>query len=228
LRTTLLALVYDRVKREVDACLKHEDRINVVFDESKDQAGHRINNMSLVTRLGAFYYQTDDVGEVRQTHENVASWAIKKMGESVGGDFSRINSVATDTCADMRAVWRKIHENPETSHVLCVPCDSHGLQLLIGDLLEKIPTFKAIKDSAEQIASAFKNAPLQLAILRRHQHTCYGKHRAFVLAVATHWGTQAGLVHSVANNKDALLCYLEDPTINMRSQVLEILRTPTL
>jgi hypothetical protein len=61
---------------------------------------------------GAFYYQTDDVGEVRQTHENVASWAIQKMGESVRGDFSCINSIATDTCSDMRAVWRKIHENP--------------------------------------------------------------------------------------------------------------------
>jgi hypothetical protein len=226
LRSSLLSLVYDQVKHEVDVCVAHEERINIVFDESKDQAGHRINNMSLVTRMGAFYYRTDDVGETRQTAENVAAWAIDKMGESVGGQFERINSVATDTCADMRAVWRRIKADPRTSHVFCVPCDSHGLQLLIGDLIEKTPTLKAIKESAETIASTFKNSPLQYAILHRHQQACYGRRKAFVLAVATRWGTQAGLVNSVNANKDALLAFVEDPASSLRPAVREIIRTP--
>jgi tetrahydromethanopterin S-methyltransferase subunit G len=83
LRTSLLSMVYDNVKNEVESCLSHEERVNVVFDESKDRAGHRISNMSLVTRLGAFYYLTDAVGETRQTAENVAAWAMQRMGQSV-------------------------------------------------------------------------------------------------------------------------------------------------
>jgi hypothetical protein len=49
LRTSLLSMVYDNVKNEVESCLNHEERVNIVFDESKDRAGHRISNMSLVT-----------------------------------------------------------------------------------------------------------------------------------------------------------------------------------
>jgi hypothetical protein len=83
-----------------------------VFDESKDRAGHRISNMSLMTRPCAFYYLPDAVGETRQTAENVAVWAMERMGQSVQGNYARINSVATDTCSDMRAVWRKIKAEP--------------------------------------------------------------------------------------------------------------------
>ncbi|KAA8914084.1 hypothetical protein FN846DRAFT_902378 [Sphaerosporella brunnea] len=35
LRTSLLTTVYNNVKNEVESCLRHEERVNVVFDESK-------------------------------------------------------------------------------------------------------------------------------------------------------------------------------------------------
>jgi hypothetical protein len=214
-------------KNEVESCLSHEEWVNIVFDESKDRAGHRISNMSLVTRLGAFYYLTDAVGETRQTAENFAVWAMQRMGQSVQGNYARINSVATDICSDMRAVWRKIKADPRTSHVFCVPCDSHGLQLLIGDLVDKIPTLKSVKDDAEAIATAFRNSPLQYAILRRHQEACYeGRRKAFVIAVATRWGTQAGLVDSDLGNKDALMSYVDDPVAGIRQSVVYIIRRP--
>jgi hypothetical protein len=227
LRTSLLSMVYDKVKNEVESCLRHEQRVNIVFDESKDRAGHRISNMSLVTRLGAFYYLTVAVGETRQTAENVAVWALEKMGQSVQGNYARINSVATDTCSDMRAVWRNIKADPRMSHVFCVPCDSHGLQLLIGDLIHKIPALKSVKDDAEAIATAFRNSPLQYAILRRHQEACYeGRRKAFVIAVATRWGTQAGIVNAVLGNKDALIAYVDDSLAGIRQSVVNIVLRP--
>jgi hypothetical protein len=47
LRTSLLTTVYNNVRNEVESCLRHEERVNVVFDESKDRAGHRISNTQL-------------------------------------------------------------------------------------------------------------------------------------------------------------------------------------
>jgi hypothetical protein len=79
-QTSLLTTMYNNVRNEVESCLRHEERVNVVFDESKDRAGHRISNMSLVTRLDAFYYVTDAVGDTRQISENVAAWAIERIG----------------------------------------------------------------------------------------------------------------------------------------------------
>jgi hypothetical protein len=35
---------------------------------------------------------------------NYSNWIIQEMNELVNGNFLRINSVATDTCATMQAV----------------------------------------------------------------------------------------------------------------------------
>jgi hypothetical protein len=155
--------------------------------------------------------------DAHQTSEHVTEWAIQTMGESVKGDFRRINAVATDTCNAMRAVWKLIGADPRTSHVFCVPCDSHGLQLLIQDLLSKIPPLKEVKTAAEHIVASFKHAPLQYAILKRHQLQNYGKRKQFVLSVASRWGTQAGMVDSVLQNKAALQAYCHDPDTRMKA-----------
>jgi hypothetical protein len=57
----LLTMAYDNVHCAVDKILDVEPRVNVVFDESGDRAGHRINNLSHVTRIGTFYYRTEDM-----------------------------------------------------------------------------------------------------------------------------------------------------------------------
>lgn len=54
--------------------------------------------------------------------------------------------------------------------------------------------------SAQHVASAFKNSPLQYAILREHQFRAYGKYIAFIQTVITRWGTQAGLIRSILAN----------------------------
>lgn len=54
--------------------------------------------------------------------------------------------------------------------------------------------------SAQHVASAFKNSPLQYAILREHEFRAYGKYIAFIQTVITRWGTQAGLIRSILAN----------------------------
>jgi len=94
-------------------------------------------------------------------------------------------------------------------HIFFIPCDSHGLQLLIKDLIH-LPEFKDIFEKAQVVAKAFKNAPLQYARLHTYQMMEYGKHISLCLAVITRWGTQYRLLNSLLTNKDALRRYIID------------------
>jgi hypothetical protein len=111
---------------------------------------------------GNVRYRTEDKKEdTQQTAENVVEWAIRTMGESVNDEYGGINAVATDTCNDMRAVWRIVGNDPRTLQVFCVPCDSHGLQILIQDILCKIEPVRRVRLAAEHIVASFHHAPLQ-------------------------------------------------------------------
>ncbi len=35
----------------------------------------------------------------------------------------------------MRALWKSLKKDPRLEHIFCAPCDSHGIQLLIKDIL---------------------------------------------------------------------------------------------
>ena len=50
----------------------------------------------------------------------------------------KVNSLATDICATMRSLWNQIQRTSELRHVFCVSCDSHGIQLFLKDIFEKI------------------------------------------------------------------------------------------
>jgi hypothetical protein len=86
-----------------------------------------------------------------------------------------------------------------------LPCGSHGLQLLIKDILEREP-FASTIAKAQLIVSTFHHAKKQYAILRTKQK----KPMAFVLSVITRWGSLYGLIRSVLKNKQALFAWVAD------------------
>jgi hypothetical protein len=94
-------------------------------------------------------------------------WWNGQFERWVNGEYGGINAVATDKCNDMRAVWRIVGNDPRTLQVFCVPCDSHGLQLLMQDILCKIEPVRRIRLAAEHIVASFHHAPLQYALLTR-------------------------------------------------------------
>lgn len=111
-------------------------------------------------------------------------------------------------------------------HVFFVPCDSHGLQLLVKDLLS-LPHYRDINEKAQTIVKAFKNAPLQLSHLRAFQRQIYKKEKALVLSVITRWGTHAKLAESVYNNKDALRAFVcSDKSNKLNPKAAEYIRDP--
>jgi hypothetical protein len=183
--------------------------INAVMDESSDIAGNRIINLSFVTPHGVFYVDTEDSGAESLTSHYLAQWFIDHVEQAIGsGNWHRVNSLATDTCATMRGVWKKLEETEKTKHLFFIPCESHGLQLLIKDILETHP-YSKILEKAQSVASFFHSAKKQYAILREEQQRIYGRHYALLLSVITRWGTQQALMDALLRNKSALLAYLE-------------------
>jgi hypothetical protein len=51
--------------------------------------------------------------------------------EAIGVD--KFSAVITDTASVMKSAWRRIEE--KYSNVVCLGCNSHVLNLLIGDVL---------------------------------------------------------------------------------------------
>ena len=213
LATTLLTEHFLSTKKEVEAILRLQDYLNIVFDASEDISGNRVQNISIVTPEGAFYYATDCSGSVRENAVSVHLWATKQIEGLVGPEgWWRVNSIITDTCSTMRAVWRLFNQDPKTQHIFTIPCESHGLQLLVKDVLEHEPFFNIITN-AQKIATHFKKSKLQLAILREHQQELYGRHYGFCLAVITRWGTQERLISSIYKSKEALRAFVQDARI---------------
>jgi hypothetical protein len=106
----------------------------------------------------------------------------------------------------MLKVWQILQQFDEFKHCLFIPCDSHGLQLLIKDLLD-LPVFKKLHDKIQNIVNDFKNSPLQYARLQECQRQKYGRKRAICISVITRWGTQFRLVNSIHRSKEALRMY---------------------
>ena len=115
---------------------------------------------------------------------------------------------------------------PELKHCFFLPCDSHGLQLLVKDLLE-LPCYREIHNKVQTIVKAFVNAPLQLSCLRQCQLQLYGRKKALVLSVITRWGTNYRQAESVYENKDALKLFAMDPLSDeLNSSAHEYIRDP--
>ena len=205
----LLEQSYDTTKRDTNMVLSSLSQLNIIMDESSNINSTRIANISVHSYMGSLHYLSEDMGAIRGTAENLAAWLKDNLEVMTKADLSRINSIATDTCDMMFAMWRHIRAYPELEHCFCVPCDSHGLQLLIKDILA-IPQFNDILENAQAIAKAFRKAHLQYARLREYQIQDYGKHIALVLSVITRWGSTFRLIVQVLKNKNALRHYCAD------------------
>ena len=140
------------------------------------------------------------------TSSGAAQWLRNHLLALSNHCLDRINSIANDTCKTMRGMWKEVQKFEDLKHCLFIPCDSHGIQLLVGDLL-KLPDFNDTIQKAQCIVKSFRHAPLQYARLREFQVEHYGKQQSLILSVITRWGTQDQLVQSLLKSKDAIKRY---------------------
>lgn len=206
IRGPLLDTIYTDIKRQTDALIFAMPWLNVITDESSNINKARICNLSVHSVHGSLHYLSEDIGAKRMDSVGAAKWLKDKLDVLTNGDLSKINSIATDTCSTMYKMWLELQKFPEFAHCFFIPCDSHGLQLLVKDIL-KIPCFKLLHDKAKKVVRAFRKAHLQLARLRDIQLSCYNEHRALILSIITRWGTQLRLIASLLNSKVHLHLY---------------------
>jgi hypothetical protein len=131
LSTTLLEDSYQHIKAEVEEYLEKQDNLCISFDESNDVANNRIINISITTERGAFYYENINLGTTSVTAEFYTEKIEQQIRSITKGQPKRINYISTDTCDTILKTGRLLQALPSFQHVFMIPCDPHGLQLLI-------------------------------------------------------------------------------------------------
>ena len=125
---TLLDQIYLETKEKVDALFEADNMINIVSDESNNQSGDRIMNMTVLTKdHQSFHAYSESAGSSKLDAHASAAWMLEKMTLLTDNHLEKINSIATDTCNLQCAVWDILAANPKLKHALFIPCDSHGL-----------------------------------------------------------------------------------------------------
>ena len=203
----LLDKAYSNMKDKVDKYLDSLSELNVITDESSNINKARIGNISIHTPIGSIHWLSEDLGSMQSSSVNIAEWLEGHLHTLTYRNLERINSCATDTCPTMLSMWEYLRSKPNLQHLFLIPCDSHGIQLLIQDLITSTLQFKKVHDDAQTIAKAFKNAHLQYARLRDIQYQEYGQTWAIILTVATRWGSEKGLLDGLFRSKAAIQRY---------------------
>ena len=139
--------------------------LSLVTDESTDISQNRLINTSVVTPDGLSYtWDTLEAKEGAQTSEVLFEELLGTATDITDGRLSQIVSLSTDTCGTMRSLWKIVSKHPQTKMWITIPCDSHGIQLLIKDIL-MIPPIEKFWKLASNIVNAFRHATKQYQYL---------------------------------------------------------------
>ena len=216
LSTTLLDESYRSVKEEVEEYLEKQDNLCLSFDESNDVANNRIMNISVTTERGAFYYENIYLDARAVTAEFCAEKIKQQARLITKGQLKCINSISTDTCDTMLKTARLLQALPSFQHTFMVPCDPHGLQLLIQDICES-PAFRQSVKQADEIVSHFKGSKKQYQILKQLQRELCpsprGKAYALILRCKIRWGSCSGEIQRLISEAKALRAFTTDTRI---------------
>jgi hypothetical protein len=137
----------------------------------------------------------------------------------------RITSLTTDTNNTMRKLWRLMQAEP-SGEILCVGCDSHGLQLLIKDIL-RLPGIESTFKKASLIVTSLRNSPLLLSHFRRIQQTTAMPACQLIQSVITRWGTQARMLESLVENRQTLVRFEAELSDQHQHQQFRALGNPS-
>jgi hypothetical protein len=195
---------FDKIETAVDLWLSASQSLNLVTDESTNISGNRIINTSAITNNGdCFYISNIEAEPGKLGAEELADMAVDTVKKITKGDLSKVASWTTDTCAVMRSMCKKFGKIPGLEHVFTVSCDSHGLQLIIKDLLQRPQIEKDFK-AALQIVDGSRNGSKQLSLLWIEQERVYKKQKVLQSSTTIRWGSQYNMAKSLDDSKEAL------------------------
>jgi hypothetical protein len=93
-------------------------------------------NISITIERGAFYNKNINLGAATVSAEFCAEKINQQALLITKGQLQRINSISTDIYDTILKTARFLQALPSFQHTFMVPCDPHGLQLLIQDICE--------------------------------------------------------------------------------------------
>lgn len=115
---------YAVTKTSIESRLRTKGRLNFVTDESTNIRKERIINLCCNIPLeGAYYICSKAIGSVSMGGEEITAWVLQEIKTVTSDNFSRVNSVATDTCNTMRNAWGRLQEDRRLQHAFFIPCD---------------------------------------------------------------------------------------------------------
>jgi hypothetical protein len=206
----LLDTVYEECEQKILAILASEPLLNFSFDESYDNAHHRIINLSVnIPDIGAFSLAMEDLKAIRFSAENLSHWVLQELQKWTQNELEKVNCIATDTCKVMRNTHKLLATTPQLKQVFFVNCCAHGFQLLMGDILKEKELALILKN-IQHVLRRFKRSKLQFAYVRQHQIDRYSRQYGLTLAVITRWGTHYSSALSLLRSKEALFSYAMD------------------
>ena len=223
-----LPAIYRSYKEMVRGYVDEVPFFNVIFDGSDNITSHRVINISVeVPGSVAFYWKTFDTSSTTHLAENCIQLVLPELEDLCGGKFSRINAFCTDTASVMRKTHADLARMDKFRHCFFSLCDSHGLQLLVKDILQ-MECFKDISDSTAFITTFFKKSKLQLARLRNEMMEHWGHVRSFITACLTRWGSNFKAIESVQRARRPLQRYARQPDVLADSEKPEHKLLPTV
>src|SRR5579859_6968077 len=99
-------------------------------------------------------YLSEDIRAKQMNAVNNEEWLRTHLLELSNHNPSRVNTVTMDTYSMMFSMWEQLESYNDFKHCLFIPCNSHGIQLLIKDVLE-LPPFSSIVKQAQILVKAF-------------------------------------------------------------------------
>jgi hypothetical protein len=176
----LLTAVYEEYKVKVQERFSRTNNLNIIFDASENINGQRVLNICVnIHNDVSYYWKTLDTFSTEMTATNYLLLLQPILVEIAGTNFGRINSFSTDSCATMRALRRLVLQDSKLRHCFWILCDSHGLQLLIKDILN-LPAFVGIVQQLNTLVTGFKISKLQNVRLREEQERLYKKRHTLI------------------------------------------------
>ena len=190
--------------------------------------------MTITTPTMSWFLHLHDMEDKTLDAPTISSWILKRLHNLLLQlddvvDWKRINSISTDTCSVMKSVWQNLATTSELKHAFMIPCDSHGLQLIMKDIVDpkasKVPQAKEVFRTALEIVVFFHRSPLEYARMQAKQIEKWGHRKALIASVITRWGTQYDMLVSLHGCQEAIYEWtLITPTAST-TKGREIIRT---
>ncbi len=225
----LLTDCYTKIKQQVEAIADAVSHIQIVSDGSSNITKERVENISFLVGGISYYWKSTAIGAVQAGADWTVKNVLKYAKEITKDSLDRWTAFSSDTCNTQRSVWKILNQEPGCEHVLSVPCDSHGIQLIFKDLLfpgkdsQRVQIITRIGDffkaCPNQIVSFFSKSDKQLSYVRDSMKATIDKITALISTVPTRWGTQVRQVQSINRASEALKAYAERPDDNPREPV---------